>query len=86
MQNNFMALKDIYKKVEDTKANTPKDGNNVSMDWAEFVDEHLCLIKVLREGSREELLAEAKEQEEELKEKCKEYGVDFNTLEEKEEE
>lgn len=78
-------INEIYKEVETEKEKEPKGKKKVSMDWEEFADEHLCLIKTLREGSREELLAEAKEQEDELKEKCKEYGVDFNTLEEDEE-
>lgn len=60
-------LKDTYKKIEDTKANTPKS-KDVTMPIEEFCKEHKNLIKILREGSREELLAEAEKQEEELEE------------------
>lgn len=75
-------LNDVYKGVEDKKSNTTKDKKEVSMEWDEFCEEHFCLIKTLREGSREELLAEAEKQEEELEEKCKEMGVDYDSLEE----
>ena len=75
-----MALKNIY---DDSQKNKIKSKDMASMPFDDFVEEHLCLIKILREGSREELLAEAKEQEDELKEKCKEMGVDYNNLEEK---
>jgi hypothetical protein len=60
-----MAIKDIYKEVEKNKVKGPKV---VTMKLCDFVEEHKELIRVLREGSREELLAEAKEQEEELEE------------------
>lgn len=62
-----MALNTIYKEVEKEKKNKPKK-TSVSMDLDDFIEEHKCLIKVLREGSREELLTEAKKQEEELEE------------------
>jgi hypothetical protein len=82
MMNKYMALKDIYKKVEEDKSNSPKGKMEVSMEWDDFCEEHFCLIRTLREGSREELLAEAEKQEEELEEKCKEMGVDYDQLEE----
>jgi nucleoside-triphosphatase THEP1 len=49
-----------------------KEDATVVMPLDEFIEEHKKLIKVLREGSREELLSEAKEQEEELEKYCSE--------------
>ena len=62
-----MGLKNIYSKVEEEKKNKviPKI---VTIPIKDFIEEHKCLIKTLREGSREELLAEAEKQEEELEE------------------
>jgi len=76
-----MAIKDIYKEIENDKSNTPKGKKKVEMDVEEFIDEHKELIKVLREGSREELLAMAEEQEEELEECLKEHGMSQDTEE-----
>lgn len=59
-----MALKNIY---DDSQKNKIKSKDMTSMPFDDFVEEHFCLIKILREGSREELLAEAKKQLEELK-------------------
>lgn len=56
-----------------------KDKKMVYMSLKDFVDEHKELIKCLREGSREELLAMADEQEEELEE---EAGEEDNETEE----
>lgn len=60
-------LKDIYKKVEEGKGKDVKS-KNVTISIEEFCKEHKNLIKILKEGSREELLAEAEKQEEELEE------------------
>lgn len=62
-----MAIKDLYKEVEEEKKNKVKP-KVVTMGIKEFCEEHKELIKVLREGSREELLAMADKQEEELEE------------------
>lgn len=62
-----MLIKDIYKEVENEKKNKPKS-KVVTMEIEEFCKEHKNLIKILRTGSREELLAEADKQEEELEE------------------
>lgn len=64
-----MELKKIYKEVEEEKKNKPKV---VTMKIDEFIEEHKKLIKILREGSQEELLEEAEKQEEELEEYCDE--------------
>lgn len=71
------SIKQVYKEVEKDKANAVVDKNTITqtMDLQEFIDEHKELIKVLREGSREELLAEAEDQEEELEEVLKEHGL-----------
>lgn len=71
-----MALKDVYKEVESEKKNKVKGPASYSMPLDEFIEEHKRLIKILREGSREELLAEAKKQEEELEECLEEHGMD----------
>lgn len=60
-------LKDTYKKVEEDKKKEIKS-KTVTMSIEEFCKEHKNLIKILKEGSREELLAEAEKQEEELEE------------------
>lgn len=62
-----MKLSKLYKEAEEEKKNKPKD-TKIEMEREEFIDEHKKLIKILREGSREELLAEADRQEEELEE------------------
>lgn len=80
-----MALKNIYNEIENESKNKIKDKNMVSMPFSDFCEEHLELIKTLRQGTREELIAEAQEQEDELKAKCKELGVDYNTIEEENE-
>lgn len=71
-----MALKDTYKEVEDEKKNKVKEDEVYTMSLDEFVSEHKKLIKVLREGTRAELIAEAKRQEEELKECLEEHEMD----------
>jgi len=68
------SIKEVYKAVEDGKANQV-DSKTYSMPLDEFIDEHKDLIKILREGSREELLTEAQEQEDELEECLKEHGI-----------
>ena len=59
-------IKEVYKEVEENKVKGPKV---VTMKMCDFIEEHESLIKILREGSREELLAEAEKQEEELESK-----------------
>lgn len=61
-------IKDVYKKIEEEEENTPKSKKMFTMPMDKFCEEHKRLIEVLREGSREELLAEAEKQEEELEE------------------
>jgi hypothetical protein len=63
--NNMKKINEVYKEVEKNKVKGPKV---VTMKLCDFIEEHECLIKTLREGSREELLAEAEKQEEELEE------------------
>lgn len=65
-----MALKELYKEKEEEKKNKVSEKKNVTMKLEDFIEEHKKLIKILREGSREELLAEAEKQEEELEEYC----------------
>lgn len=77
-----MPIKDLYKEVESEKKNKVKDSKMYYMPLADFIEEHKCLIKTLREGSREELLAEAEEQEEELEECLKEHGMSEDDAEE----
>jgi uncharacterized protein YqeY len=67
-----MALKN---ETENEKKNKVKEKEVYTMPLEEFIDEHKDLIKILREGSREELLAEADEQESELEECLKEHGM-----------
>ena len=59
-------MKKISEVYNETQQNKVKDSKTYSMPMDEFVNEHTRLIKILREGSREELLAEAESQEEEL--------------------
>ena len=66
-------LNNIYSEVEKARV---KGKDVVTMDIMEFIDEHEELIKVLKEGTREELLAMAEEQEEEMEECKKEHGID----------
>ena len=70
-----MALKNLYDETENEKKNKVKEKEVYTMPLEEFIDEHRDLIKILREGSREELLAEAEEQEDELEECLKEHGL-----------
>ena len=77
-----MAIKDVYNEVESEKKNQIKESEMYSMPLSEYIEEHQCLIKTLREGSREELLAEAEEQEEELEECLKEHGMSEDDIEE----
>ena len=64
-----MAIKDLYKEAKKEKENEVDDG--VTMTLPEFIDEHTNLIKILRSGSKKELLAEADKQEKELKKYAK---------------
>ena len=66
IKNNIM-LKDLYKKVEESKKNEVKT-SNVTLSRAMFISEHKNLIKVLRSGDKKLQEAEAAKQEEELKE------------------
>lgn len=61
-------INEIYEEIEHDKSNRPKGKKEIKMEYKDFCEEHKRLIKVLREGSREELLAEAEKQEEELEE------------------
>ena len=70
-----MAIKEIYEEVEKDKKNKVKGKEEYSMPLNEFIDEHKKLIKILREGKREELLAEADNQEEELEECLEDHGM-----------
>lgn len=70
-----MALKNLYNEVENEKKNMVKEDQMYSMPLDEFIEEHKKLIEILREGSREELLAEAESQEDELEECLKEHGM-----------
>jgi len=71
-----MSIKKIYNQIEEDKQNQVQDDSmEIKMPIDEFVQEHEDLIEILREGSREELLAEADKQEQELEEKKKEYGI-----------
>jgi hypothetical protein len=67
-----MALKDTYNEAQKNKV---KD-KVVKMTLDDFIEEHVKLVKILKEGSREELLAEAKEQKKELCEYLKEFGIE----------
>ena len=62
-----MAIKDLYKEVEKEKKNKVKP-KVVTMEIDDFIEEHKELIRVLREGTKEERLAMADKQEEELSE------------------
>ena len=71
-----MSIKKIYNQIEEDKQNQVQDDSmEIKMPIDEFVQEHEDLIEILREGSREELLAEADKQEQELEEKKKEYVI-----------
>jgi len=61
-----MALNNLYKERQ--KGKTKKD---IYMSLNDFIKEHENLIKVLKNGSKEELLKEAKEQQSELNKKTK---------------
>jgi aspartate aminotransferase-like enzyme len=76
------SLKKVYSNVEKDKKNQVGNKDVYTMPLQEFIDEHKDLIKILREGSREELLAEAEEQEEELEECLKEHGMSDDSEEE----
>ena len=66
------SIKEVYSAVEKDKENEPSSGI-YSMPLQDFIDEHTKLIKILREGSRDELLSEANDQEKELKKCLKEH-------------
>lgn len=66
-----MAIKDLYNEAKANKV----DDKMYSMPLDDYIEEHKKLIKILREGSREELLAEAEDQEDELEECLKEHGM-----------
>lgn len=81
-------IKDLYNEVESDKKNSVTTDKctcdcsnccNSPEYQKEFIEEHKELIKVLREGSREELLAMAEEQEEELEDFMKEIGMPEDT-------
>jgi len=65
-------INEVYKE---SQVNKVKDSEIYSMPLNDFIKEHKKLIGILREGSREELLAEAKEQESELEECLEEHGI-----------
>ena len=60
-------IKEVYNEVEKEKENEVDD-DTISMSTDDFIEEHKNLIKVLRSGDKKLLEAEAKKQEEELKE------------------
>lgn len=70
-----MSIKQVYNQVEQDKMNAVKGKPSISIDLQEYIDEHKELIKVLREGSREELLAEAEDKEEELEQCLADHGL-----------
>ena len=79
-----MSIKNIYKEVEDKKKNEVENNDVVTMELDEFVEEHQCLVKCLREGTREELLAMADKQEEELEKELEDRGMTEDDFEEEE--
>jgi hypothetical protein len=54
------SIKEVYKEVESEK------DDSVTMELKDFIAEHKNLLKILRNGSKKELLAEADSQEKEL--------------------
>jgi len=70
-----MSIKKIYSEVESEKKNKIKE-KMAYMSLEEFIKEHKNLIEVLKEGSREELLAEAEKQEDELEKCLKKHGIE----------
>jgi len=70
-----MALKDTYKEIEKEKENEVDD-KEYSMPLNDFIEEHKKLIKILRKGDKNELMAEADSQEKELNECLKEHNDD----------
>lgn len=68
-----MALKTIYNEVQKNKI---KDKKMVYMSLEDFVAEHKDLIRVLKVGSKKELLAEADKQQAELEEETGGETVD----------
>lgn len=77
-----MAIKDIYKEVENEKKNEVKD-SVIKMDREDFISEHKNLIKILRSGDKKAQEAEAVKQEKEL---ADEIGNDMEDEDEDEEE
>lgn len=60
-------IKDVYDEAQMEKANKVDDLSGIKLEsQQEFIEEHRELIRVMREGSREELILAAEEQEEEL--------------------
>jgi uncharacterized protein YqeY len=70
-----MEIKKLYKEAEMEKKNKVMDKKMYSMPLDKFIKEHKDLVEILREGSREELLAEAERQEEELEKCLKDHGM-----------
>ena len=70
-----MALKKLYDEVKSDKMNQVKSPETYSMDLEDFFEEHVELIKILRSGSRDELLKEADDQEKELEGCLKQHGM-----------
>ena len=77
-----MAIKDLYKEVENKKENEVKD-NVVTMSQDDFIEEHKNLIKVLRSGDKKAQEAEAMKQEKELQEEVGETSDDDEEEEDK---
>jgi hypothetical protein len=72
-------IKEVY---EDSVKNKVKGKDLISMPFNDFVKEHLCLIKILLEGSREDLINESESQKKELCKYLKERGLDFDEAKE----
>ena len=70
-----MALRKLYDEAKNEKMNQASGPETYSMDLEDFIEEHVELIKILRSGSRDELLKEADDQEKELTGCLKQHGM-----------
>jgi len=75
-----MALKKLYDEAKSDKMNEASGPETYSMPLEDMLEEHVELIKILRSGSRDELLKEADDQEKELEGCLKQHGMKMSDV------
>jgi len=77
-----MPIKDLYTSVQKDKQSQPGKPKMFTMPLMEYLAEHKELLRVLKSGSKQELMTEATDQEKELNQCLKDHGMTMADIDE----